>query len=203
MCKRIIKKGNIKKLVVDRSLDYSYEEIEETKKLPFLDILLLSGENLFQLVEDIISARRLNSLSRIVILPSLFQENLISSLFPYAEFIRDERILLSSIYSGEATYTNNLFQRKLTKKEERFLPALSYGLSDKEIALVLGVSRRTVIRNKQQVIEKSGLISTYQLPVFSALKCYLKEKDKMDAGEGELMIELRNERKRESNIRYP
>ena len=104
MCKRIIKKGNIKKLVVDRSLDYSYEEIEETKKLPFLDILLLSGENLFQLVEDIISARRLNSLSRIVILPSLFQENLISSLFPYAEFIRDERILLSRTFGQSLTY---------------------------------------------------------------------------------------------------
>lgn len=198
MCKRIVKRGRIENLVVDRSLDYIFEEIEEGEELPFLDILLVSGENIFLLVEDIISARSINSLSRIVVLPSPFQENMISSLFPYVEFIRSGKVILSHIYSGDATYRHTLCQSALTKKEEKMLPSLSYGMSDKEISLVLGISRRTVVRTKQRVIEKTGLISSSQLSVFSALKCYVLGKEKRNAETKKSVIESRYARKRES-----
>ena len=105
MCKKIVKRGFIDNLVVDRSLDFSFDEMSPSGPLPYCDLLILSTENLFSIVDDIIRLRSLNPLARIVVVPQYYQENLITALFPYVEFTKKGRVLLSDIYSGSATYT--------------------------------------------------------------------------------------------------
>ncbi len=182
MCKKVVKRGIIDNLVVDRSLDFSFEEIAPSGPLPFCDILILSTENLFSIVEDIIKVRALNPLSRVIVTPQYYQENLITALFPYVEFIKKGKVLLSDIYTGNATYTHSQIRLALTKREKKFLMPLSYGMSDKEISLSLGVSLRTVVRTKQKVIEKTGLVSTSQLSVFSVLQSWMLAKEEISVG---------------------
>ncbi len=179
MCKKVVKRGIIDNLVVDRSLDFSFEELSLFDPLPLCDILILSTENLFSIVEDIIKLRALNPLSRVIVTPQHYQENLITALFPYVEFIKKGRVLLSDIYSGSATYTHSQIRLALTKREKKFLMPLSYGMSDKEISISLGVSLRTVVRTKQKVIEKTGLVSTSQLSVFSVLQSWMLAKEEI------------------------
>lgn len=176
MCKKIVKRGTIDNLIVDRSLDFSFEELYFSDSLPLCDLLILSTENLFSIVDDIIRLRSLNPLARIVVAPQYYQENLITALFPYVEFTKKGRVLLSDIYSGSATYTHTQIRLALTKREKKFLMPFSYGMSDKEVSISLGVSLRTVVRTKQRLIEKTGLLSTSQLSVFSVLQSWIAQK---------------------------
>lgn len=200
MCKKIIKKGNIVNLKVDRSINYIYEEVASDGEISPSDIFILSSDNLFALASDIMRIRSLNPLSRTVVSTASFQENLIQSLFPWVEFISNCNVLLSDIYSGRATYSYTTHHKELNKKERRILHPLSYGMSDKEVALYLGVSQRTVVRTKQRVIEKSGLVSASQLAVFSALKCWVYSEEKKTRERKHEEVKSGYERKRENNI---
>lgn len=194
MCKRIIKKGDILNLKVDRNINYTYEEVAAGGDIPPSDIALLSCDNLFALAWDIMLIRSLNPVSRTIVKTKAYQENLIQSLFPWVEFISSSTVLLSDIYQGRATYTYEMQPKELTKKEKMMLFPLSYGMSDKEVAHFMGVSRRTVVRTKQRVIEKSGLISSSQLAVFSALKCWVYEKEKKSSEKGKIRVKSGYER---------
>lgn len=200
MCKKIIKKGNIINLKVDRNINYTYEEVGSECDIPPSDIAILSSDNLFALACDIMRIRSLNPLSRTVVSTASYQENIIQSLFPWVEFISSCSVLLSDIYSGRGTYSYNSRHEELSKREKLMLSPLSYGMSDKEVAHFLGVSQRTVVRTKQRVIEKSGLISPSQLAVFSALKCWIYEREKNSGKRRSRRVKSQYERTRENNI---
>ncbi len=174
MCKKIVIRGHIENLTVDRRLSYFVEELDEGEKLCYADILVLAPCDIMSLACDIIRAREENPFCRVVLSPEAFQENLLSSLFPFAEFLeKREEIRLSEIYSSSLTYRSSYDVRPLNGREKRILKPISYGLSDKETALFLGVSRRTVVRMKQSVIEKAGLLSSGQLAVFCAVRTWM------------------------------
>ena len=186
-------------LSFDRSLNYSHEELGAYDELIEGDIVILSSSNLFRLVEDIVVSRRLNPFCRIVVFPLAFQENLIVSLFPFVEFVRSSGVTLGEIYSSSGTYRHDVLIRRLSEREKKILTPLSYGMSDKETAAVLGVSRRTVVRTKQRVMEKKGLVSTGQLPVFSVLMKWIGEEETSVKKERR-DVESAHERKRKGDI---
>ena len=199
MCKKIVIRGPLDGLSFDRSLNYSHEELKPSDELVEGDIVILSSSNLFRLVEDIVVSRRLNPVCRIVVFPLPFQENLIVSLFPFVEFVKSPKVTLEEIYSERGTYRHDTVIRRLSEREKKILTPLSYGMSDKETAEVLGVSRRTVVRTKQRVIEKKGLVSTGQLSVFSALLKWIGEEE-TSVRKREKGVESEHERKREGDF---
>lgn len=56
---------------------------------------------------------------------------------------------------------------KLTEKEKLFLSVMERGLSNSELTAVLNISERTVRRLKSRLLDKTGLVSSEQLAVFS------------------------------------
>ena len=56
---------------------------------------------------------------------------------------------------------------KLTEKEKLFLSVMERGLSNSELTTVLNISERTVRRLKSRLLDKTGLVSSEQLAVFS------------------------------------
>ncbi len=177
MCKKIVIRGNFPLLTPDRGLDYVHFFSQPGETMEAADIYILSSTPILRLAGDVLSARRLNPLSRVVVLPSPYEENLLSALFPFVEFLLPGSVLLSEVYSGKGTYHNDSMRRSLSERERKILPPLSYGMSDKEIAFVLGISERTVVRTKQRVIAKAGLISSGQLSIFSALMSWIKDEE--------------------------
>ncbi len=177
MCKKIIIRGNFPGLESDRCLDYIHSFSPPGEELAEADIYILSSTPILRLAGEILSSRRLNPISRIIVLPSPYEENLLSSLFPFLEFIKPGKVLLSDVVSGKKTYRSECMRHSLSERENKILPPLSYGMSDKEIALVLGISERTVVRTKQRVISKAGLISSGQLSIFSALMSWIKDEE--------------------------
>lgn len=177
MCKKILIRGNFPGLVQNRCLDYIYELSPPGEELFPADIYILSSTPILRLAGEILHSRRLNPISRIVVLPSPYEENLLSSLFPFIEFISPGSVLLSDVFYGRATYRSECLRKALSERENKILSPLSYGMSDKEIAFVLGISERTVVRTKQRVISKAGLISSGQLSIFSALMSWIKDEN--------------------------
>lgn len=199
MCKKIVLKGKAETLVIDRSLDFISLEIGKHDDVPDCDILVLSRDTIVALAGVITSARKLNPLCRIVVDKGPYQENLLSSLFPFVEFLRDGEILLSAVYSGDGTYKSGHGARSLSLREKKLLEPLSCGMSDKEIAFLLGISRRTVIRTKQRILDKAGLVSSSQLSVFCAVTSWLTGLEAVKKVP-ERVQSKRYERKRERNI---
>ncbi len=200
MCKKIVLRGKTEAVMPDRSLDYVYEEIGLTEAIPMCDILILPRDNLFSIVETVVSMRATNPICRIVLEHGPYQENLISALFPFAEFLREGKVLLSSVYSGEGTYRHDYQVRALSWRETKLLDPLSYGMSDKEISLLLGISQRTVVRTKQRVIEKTGLLSSGQLSIFSAARNWISEREDAVKKGNKIVQSLCYERERENHI---
>lgn len=200
MCKKIVLRGKTEAVIPDRSLDYVYEEIMPTDVIPVCDILILPRDNLFSIVEAVVSMRAANPIGRIVLEHGPYRENLMFALFPFVEFLREGRIFLSSVYSGEGTYRHDYLVRALSGRETKLLEPLSYGMSDKEISLLLGISQRTVVRTKQRLIEKTGLLSTGQLSIFSAARNWISEKEDAVKKANKGVQSASHERERAKNI---
>lgn len=58
---------------------------------------------------------------------------------------------------------------KLTEKESLLLAAMEKGMCNSELTAALSMSDRTVRRIKGRLLDKTGLVSSEQLAVFSAL----------------------------------
>ena len=56
---------------------------------------------------------------------------------------------------------------RFTEKEKRTLMELPYGLCNKELSKRLGVTERSVRRMKEQLMKKTGLVSSHQLMVYA------------------------------------
>lgn len=154
---------------------YTVYSLSYPTPLCLCDIFITRSSNLYCLISDIKEIRKLNEKTRIVIISEKHQENIISSLFPFVEFVKGKNYSLSSIIEAKCTYKIESELRALTKREESLFLPLSYALSDKEIASFLNLSVRTVVRTKRRIVEKVGLLSSTQLPVFSLAKTLLDE----------------------------
>ncbi len=177
MCKKIVIRGEFPNLIPDRGLDYTSAFSRGEAALESADIYMFSSTPILRLASDILAARRLSPVSRVVVRPSPYEENLISALFPFVEFLQPGNVFLSEICSGKRTYRHECMRSSLSERENKILSPLSYGMSDKEAALVLGISERTVVRTKQRVIAKAGLISSGQLSIFSALMSWIRDEE--------------------------
>lgn len=175
MCKKIVIKGNISELVMDSSLDYVVYKIEDGEEIPLCDVVILQPTSLFSFAYDVSQIKKKNELARVVVFPYKYQENLIGALFPFVEFVTEKRIRLSEIINERKTYSSSQTLEKLSKGESRLLLQLGFGLKDAEVADNLGVTKRTVSRVKQRIINKTGLISTSQLYLYGALMNITKE----------------------------
>lgn len=144
-------------------------------RLLFCDIFITRSNLLFSLISDIKEIRKLNEKCRVVVISEKHQENIISSLFPFVEFIKGDNYSLFDIIDAKCTFKIESELTPLSKREESLFLPLSYALSDKEIASFLNLSVRTVVRTKRRIVEKRGLISSSQLPVFSLAKTLLDE----------------------------
>ncbi len=175
MCKKVVVKGNISELVVDSSLDYVVYRIGECEEIPLCDVIILRPTNLFGFAYDITQIKKKNEIARVIVYPFKYQENLISALFPFVEFATKGKDKLSEIIKEKRTYPFNKPYEKLSKGETSLLLALGFGLRDDEVADTLGVTKRTVSRVKQRIINKTGLISTSQLYIYGALMKIVKD----------------------------
>lgn len=173
MCKKVVIKTKIDWLILDRNIDYKWVSYSDNASLSNVDIFITDSVDLFILASDIKEVRKINRLCRIVVFPFKYHENIIASIFPFVEFVRRETKLSDIVYS-KSTYFFKIKKEHITKREEFFLSLLGFGLRDGEVAESMSITRRSVSRMKQRVIDKTGLISTTQLYLYGAFQNWAK-----------------------------
>ena len=97
-----------------------------------------------------------------------------SGIFPFLEYPDFEQPLVyEGIVTGRNTYRRTVKRQNLNSKEGDVLDAMSYGLSQKEIASMLGTSIRTIRRIQERILLKTGLENTKQLGIYSVAENWM------------------------------
>ena len=123
-------------------------------------------------------AKKINSQCRIVVLAEKSKQSLLSGIFPFVEYPNlDQPLQFEGIVSGRTTYTRIVTKKSLNSKEGDVLDAMSYGLSQKEIAELLGTSIRTIRRIQERILDKTGLDNTKQLSIYSVAENWISLND--------------------------
>ena len=109
---------------------------------------------------------------RLIIIVDECEVFLVSTLLPDAVVLSHaSKTLRNDIIRGLSGYCMN--KRKaplLTDPEKRLLHMLSFGVTNKELAKRLKRSERTVRRLKESLYEKTGLVSSQQLLLYSLFR---------------------------------
>ena len=106
------------------------------------------------------------------------KQSLLSGIFPFIEYPDlDQPLQFEGIVSGRTTYRRNVVKQSLNSKEGDVLDAMSYGLSQKEIADMLGTSIRTIRRIQERILIKTGLENTKQLGIYSVAENWMSLND--------------------------
>ena len=143
-----------------------------------IDVLVTDSKSFKVLAEDIIQAKKINSQCRIVVLAEKSKQSLLSGIFPFVEYPNlDQPLQFEGIVSGRTTYTRIVKKKSLNSKEGDVLDAMSYGLSQKEIAELLGTSIRTIRRIQERILDKTGLDNTKQLSIYSVAENWISLND--------------------------
>ena len=130
------------------------------------------------LAEDIIQAKRINNQCRIVVFADSTKQSLLSGVFPFIEY-PDSNFPLQyeGIVTGRSTFKKKIDKKNLSSKEGDVLDAMSYGMSQKEIASMLGTSVRTIRRIQERILDKTGLENTKQLSIYSVAENWISISD--------------------------
>ena len=91
-----------------------------------------------------------------------FRHLLYEAVFPDAVILDDGEVL-----TPEILRKTKRKEIRFTEKEKRTLMELPYGLCNKELSKRLGVTERSVRRMKEQLMKKTGLVSSHQLMVYA------------------------------------
>lgn len=143
-----------------------------------IDILVTDSRSLKIMAEDIIQARIINPECRIIVLAEKGKESLVSSLFPNIEFpFSDVPLAFEGIITGRSTYKKSYKKISLNNKEEDLLEAMSYGMTQKDISQLLGMSQRTIRRTQTKLLQKTGLENIKQLGIYAFAENWLSLND--------------------------
>ena len=139
-----------------------------------IDILITDSKSFKVLAEDIIQAKKINNQCRVVVIADKTKQPLLSGIFPFLEYPDFEQPLVyEGIVTGRNTYRRTVKRQNLNSKEGDVLDAMSYGLSQKEIASMLGTSIRTIRRIQERILLKTGLENTKQLGIYSVAENWM------------------------------
>ena len=143
-----------------------------------IDILVTDSKSFKVLADDIMQAKKINSQCRVVVIADKNKQSLLSGIFPFIEYPDlDQPLQFEGIVSGRTTYRRNVVKQSLNSKEGDVLDAMSYGLSQKEIADMLGTSIRTIRRIQERILIKTGLENTKQLGIYSVAENWMSLND--------------------------
>ena len=127
------------------------------------DVSIICNPSLEELQLEVEKSRLVCPDTRIIVLGSIYIRLIASCLFDsvyIAENVEElERIIIEKSPARRCI--------KLTEKEKLFLSVMERGLSNSELTAVLNISERTVRRLKSRLLDKTGLVSSEQLAVFS------------------------------------
>lgn len=133
-------------------------------------MILTDAEDLYLLKTDYLQMKAINPQCRFVVITEWTKFNMLSVLFPGAEFVRNDiPIRFSSIVTGFICRKQKYNLPELIEREEQYLNYFACGLKDEAIALTMNLSLRTVKRIKEGLMKKLHLNSANQLAVFAAL----------------------------------
>ena len=143
-----------------------------------IDVLVTDSKSFKILAEDIIQAKRINNQCRIVVFADSTKQSLLSGVFPFIEY-PDSNFPLQyeGIVTGRSTFKKQIDKKNLSSKEGDVLDAMSYGMSQKEIASMLGTSVRTIRRIQERILDKTGLENTKQLSIYSVAENWISISD--------------------------
>lgn len=143
-----------------------------------IDILVTDSKSFKVLADDIMQAKKINSQCRVVVIADKNKQSLLSGIFPFIEYPDlVQPLQFEGIVSGRTTYRRNVVKQSLNSKEGDVLDAMSYGLSQKEIADMLGTSIRTIRRIQERILIKTGLENTKQLGIYSVAENWMSLND--------------------------
>ncbi len=127
------------------------------------DVSVICNPSLEELLLEVDKSRLVCPDVRIVVMGSIYLRLMVVCLFDsvyIAENVEElERIIIEKSPVRRCI--------KLTEKEKLFLSVMERGLSNSELTTVLNISERTVRRLKSRLLDKTGLVSSEQLAVFS------------------------------------
>ena len=127
------------------------------------DVSVICNPSLEELLLEVDKSRLVCPDVRIVVMGSIYLRLMAVCLFDsvyIAENVEElERIIIEKSPVKRCI--------KLTEKEKLFLSVMERGLSNSELTTVLNISERTVRRLKSRLLDKTGLVSSEQLAVFS------------------------------------
>ena len=127
------------------------------------DVSVICNPLLEELLLEVDKSRLVCPDIRIVVMGSIYIRLMAACLFDsvyIAENVEElERIIIEKSPVRRCI--------KLTEKEKLFLSVMERGLSNSELTAVLNISERTVRRLKSRLLDKTGLVSSEQLAVFS------------------------------------
>lgn len=127
------------------------------------DVSVICNPSLEELQLEVEKSRLVCPDVRIVVMGSIYIRLIASCLFDSVYIATDveelERIILEKNPVKKSI--------KFTEKEKLFLSVMERGLSNSELTAVLNISERTVRRLKSRLLDKTGLVSSEQLAVFS------------------------------------
>ena len=138
----------------------------------FPQALLLVSPSIVDISSELAAISQAERAVRLVVIVEEGEAFLVSTLFPDATvLIRTSRTLRDDIIRGLSG--RRAMKDKaplLTDPEKRLLHMLSFGVSNKELARRLERSERTVRRIKESLYEKTGLVSSEQLMLYSLFR---------------------------------
>ncbi|MGN1178978.1 MAG: helix-turn-helix transcriptional regulator, partial [Candidatus Ornithospirochaeta sp.] len=95
-------------------------------------------------------------------------------IFPFLEYPETKsKLQFEGIVTGRTTYKRKINKSELNRKEGDVLDAMSYGMSQKEIASLLGTSIRTIRRIQNKLLIKTGLDNLKQLGIYSVAENWM------------------------------
>jgi len=136
------------------------------KKLPDTEVLIFTGQETEELVHDVF-----DSGARSYIMKTDAADHLIDALKALSEHkhfftSRISEIVFARYIQGKKTVEGAPEKSRITDREREIVQLLGEGKSSKEIAIILGISVRTVETHRAAIMKKLGLKS------FSALIRY-------------------------------
>ena len=139
-----------------------------------IDILVTDSRSFKVLAEDVMQAKKINNKCRIVVYADITKQALLSGIFPFLEYPETKsKLQFEGIVTGRTTYKRKINKSELNRKEGDVLDAMSYGMSQKEIASLLGTSIRTIRRIQNKLLIKTGLDNLKQLGIYSVAENWM------------------------------